>query len=163
MIFRNKRFKNIALLIIALLIMSCKSKSASEYSKPFDTISFDGLFFARETILIRSNGSVVFQKQVDSTRDFQSVYASIVINKLDTVNLSVQTFYNKRKIIDTTFVIPPLIYVHSIGGSICYPSYISQDSLRKIEKPRFGYIPIDSCKRYVSLMTDSIMHRYPNY
>jgi len=128
-----------------------------------DTISFDGLFYAKEKIVIKANDSIVFQRVVDTTKDFQSVYGEFVLHKLDTVDLSIRTFFNGKSIIDTTFAIPPQIYINSIGGSICYPFNISEDSLRKIKQPHFGHIQIDSCKRYITLMPDSIVYKYPKY
>lgn len=144
--------------------VSCSTKRGDmEHRIELDTIQFDGLFFASEQLIIRANDSIVFQRDVGTTRAFQSIYGEFIIRKTEAVNLSIQTFLDNRKVIDTSFIIPRDIYLNSIGGSICYPSYISEDSLRRIAEPHFGYIPSDSCKRYITLMPDSVMYKYPYY
>lgn len=164
MILRNKSLFTILLLLVLEFIVACRHK---DYQKdnlaPSDTISFDGLFFANESIVIKANDSLIFEMLVDSTRRFQKIYREFVVGKSDTVNLLVQTFINGVKIIDTSFTIPPEIYVDNLGGSTCYPAYISDDSLKKMVQPQLGYTSIDSCKRYITLMPDSIMYRYPTY
>jgi hypothetical protein len=164
MIFQNKTIVRVMFPSLLLTLMFCTGKNKlSQSDVRVDSIAFDGLFFANEVIIIRANDSIIFQKSVDTLRAFQSIYEEFVVDKSDAINLSVQTFFDNRKIIDTSFSISPQVYVNSIGGSICYPSFISKDSLKKIKEPHFGFIPIDSCKRYITLIPDSIMYKYPTY
>ena len=152
------------MLVLLQMTISCKNRTYENFSDhTLDTISVDGVFFADETLLIKANDSLLLKFQLDSKKRFQNVYRQFIIRKKDTVQLSIQTFFEGRKIIDTSFTIPPKIYIESIGVSICYPLHISVDSLKKISEPHFGYIPIDSCKRYFSLIADSAIHRYPIY
>ena len=147
-----------------LCLMFCTGKNENFNSDiRVDTIEFDGLFFAKEMIIIKANDSIVFQKSVDSLRSFQSIYGQFVLNKLDTIELSIKTTLSGKKIIDTSFIIPPQIYINSVGGSICFPSFIAEDSLKKIYEPHFGFLSIDSCKRYITLIPDSVISKYPTY
>lgn len=165
MIFQNKTTVGVILFSMLLSLVSCtrKNQVLQNDIRVVDTIAFDGLFFANEKIIIKVNDSIVFQKSIDTLRAFQSIYEEIIINKSEIINLSIQTFLGNRTIIDTSFNIPPQMYVNSIGGSICYPAFISKDSLKKIKEPHFGFIPIDSCKRYITLMPDSVIHKFPTY
>jgi hypothetical protein len=126
-----------------------------------DTIAFGGIFFANEEFIIKANDSIVLQQKIESLKRLKSVYYEFIVDNSDTVDISVEVFFEGKRTIDTLFVVLPSISINSIGGSVCYPSYLSEDSLRKIERPSFGFIPIDSCRRYFSIIPDSAMYRYP--
>ena len=137
------------------LLLSCSDKKIPDTrSIKRDTIEIDGGFFSGEQIVVTANDSVVFNRKIESDRKMINVHDQFVILKSDTTRLSVQTFLKDKKHIDTTFILSPSFYVRSIGGSICYPPYLSKSSVKDV-MPNWGYLPPDSCKRYISIQSDS--------
>lgn len=141
---------------VFVVFYSCNTDGGkhSQGVKP-DTITLDGLFFANERIVVKVNEVVVFERNVEPRRAFYAVHDTIVLDEpRERRKLHFQTFFNDLVVMDTVFILSKNMYVYRLGGSICYPSHLSFDSLRNVE-PHFGFIPIDSCKRYVTLTNDS--------
>lgn len=146
-----------ALMAVCTLSLSCSYKAGDQANRNggIDTVALDGPFFDRERIIVMVNDSIVFDTEIRSENRMKNINDRFAVPRRGKLNVSVQTFIDKKKYVDTSFVIPEGVHLRDIGCSICYPLGRSLSSLKNVE-PDWGFLPPDSCKRYLSLVPDSI-------
>lgn len=156
---KNKNFYLLPTVLLLVILYQCTSKkNIAGMRMQLDTLEIDGVFFSNERMYVKANDSIIFEKTIITSKKMISVHDYLVIPKWDTIKLSIQTFIGTKKYIDTTFVITSSFGgVRAVGGSICYPKDLPISSLIDKE-PDWSYLPPDSCKRYISIQSDTVKY-----
>jgi hypothetical protein len=150
--------------LLILICFSCSSEVQTENemlnSKAAEcqTLTLSGSFFPDEVLVISYNDSVILKQKLDSTVSGYRYGKDFCLHLTDTFKLKLQTFYKSKLVLDTTFTGYGAEEYYSVSTSLPHPlsneGYIENGKIIK----EWGYLPIDSSRRYMQLTPRSAMH-----
>lgn len=151
---------------ISLLILICFSCSSevqtenemhNEKAAECKTLTLSGSFFPDEELVISYNDSVILKQKLDSTVSGYRYGKDFCLDLTDTFKLKLQTFYKSKLVLDTTFIGYGIEGYYSLSTSLPHPlsneGYIENGKIVR----EWGYLPIDSSRRYMQLTPRSAM------
>ncbi len=156
---KTKYKKNLMVSICPLILIcfSCGSEvqknneMLSTTDTECKTLTLSGSFFPDEELVISFNDSVILKQKLDSTFSGYRYGKNFCIELTDTFKLKLQTFYKSELVLDTTFTGYGAEEYYTLSTSLPHPlsnkGYIENGKIIK----NWGYLPIDSSRRYMQL------------
>ena len=138
--------------------MSCSHNIDYKATESCNNLKFHAAkIFPNEEVLIKYNNGLILSKLVEREKDGYNVMQDFCLPKTKNCTIQIISIYKSVKYLDTTFIIKDLITTgYHIVISMPQPLNWRKYYEKEFHPRKWGYLPIDSCIRFVSLNPDSV-------
>ena len=149
--------RNNIIVTLCLLVVSCSHNKDYSATKSCNNLKFHAhTIFPNESITIKFNKEVILNKLVKSKQEGYYVDKDFCLPNAMNCTISVTSLLSSKKYIDTTFTVKDLSNGYHLVISMPHPINWKEYYKDGVPPKEWGYLPIDSCIRFVRLIPDSL-------
>lgn len=152
------------LFALASFFFSCERGNVYKYKADKNSSNlkfYAGTIFYNETIFIKYNDDLIFKYTMDSVKGYPYAFQcnrEFSIPYTDKFTISISTMLNGKTYLDTTMKCEKSNFGYHLNVSRAVPFnyryYFEEGKIEPVKQ--WGYLPIDSCIRFVTIESDSV-------
>lgn len=146
-----------SIICFLLLLVSCNPKKDYKATKTCKNLKFHAhTIYPNENVTIRFNKEVILNETVKNKQEGYYFDKDFCLPKVRDCLINVSTSFGSKKYIDTTILVNDLSKNYHLVISMPHPVNWKEYYKDSFPPKNWGYLPIDSCIRFVKLIPDSL-------
>jgi hypothetical protein len=143
--------------IMVLLMISCTNDKKYEATETCSNLRFHAhTIFPGENIIIKFNKEVILNETINNMQEGYYFDKNFYLPNTKDCIISINTSLKSKRYIDTSFVVNRINNIYHLIISMPHPINWEEFYQDSVPPKEWGYLPIDSCIRFVKLIPDSL-------